>query len=720
MGIELHMHQKVALEKIINAFDEQKGFSLNDDMGLGKTITSVSVFKDLGCKKILILSPKAVIAHWEKEIDLVYGRGAYILLRYSGQGRAQKLNKTLNKKAEFPVIVISTVHTISSDIKGIWTKYDQVLSANKLVYEYCPIHYYLWDFMVVDESHVLRNPTSLIFQAACEIRRKKTLLLTGTPFNNTAADMATQCYMMKMPVPTVFMAGTYKNIKLSTIVESKYREWSIEDGVELDYSNSVLRCNKGLMSNFKYVEKIRDHYGEKGATLHAIVKDATVLVDIIEKTILYTRDKENFRSRMARPIAQIEGLGDDFGKKETVDTKIKSRVIHTFLTTLFDTAENELFPELLVNVKKNAIIALEKIFKRRLMIMQFRAFWEACALNNHVIDKVLIEHFSIRRRKTDLKEIMDKLPPMKIVMKEVYLDKETSDVHSFYVNKFLEAWTIFSREKFLSGEPPSQRLGGIMNILTRLRQCVNSVDLIHSNIVGEDTFREKLEKRYKEGQCGKNITETYKTSTVDIMARNIKYGPTSPKIEAILNYIDECLAKNEHVVVFSSWVTYLMFIREHLMSKKIGCMLIDGSQSLNVRNDIVDDFQQDGSSIKVLLASIKACCVGITLTKAQHAIFCESSWNPFGEELQAMQRIHRIGQEKETTVAFFVACRKGRKKVTMDHLVRMLQDNKMLSAQTVLGDSYLDIFQHSRIQKMPESDKGKLGRLAEYMTENML
>lgn len=92
---------------------------------------------------------------------------------------------------------------------------------------------------------------------------------------------------------------------------------------------------------------------------------------------------------------------------------------------------------------------------------------------------------------------------------------------------------------------------------------------------------------------------------------------------------------------------------------------------------------QTDDSCRVLLASIKACGVGLNLTKARHAIFTELSWNPFGEELQARQRIHRIGQS-QTTWAIYLLGNVSPEQPGIDDYVCALQE-KMSSARSVLG-----------------------------------
>ena len=65
------------------------------------------------------------------------------------------------------------------------------------------------------------------------------------------------------------------------------------------------------------------------------------------------------------------------------------------------------------------------------------------------------------------------------------------------------------------------------------------------------------------------------------------------------------------------------------------------------RDAIVTQFQNN--EIDVLCCTIAAAGVGLTLTKSHHVIIAESDWVP-GNLSQAIDRVHRIGQEKEVHV----------------------------------------------------------------------
>jgi SWI/SNF-related matrix-associated actin-dependent regulator 1 of chromatin subfamily A len=78
---------------------------------------------------------------------------------------------------------------------------------------------------------------------------------------------------------------------------------------------------------------------------------------------------------------------------------------------------------------------------------------------------------------------------------------------------------------------------------------------------------------------------------------------------------------------------------------------IDGSVSHEDRGNVVEKFQ--AGDLDVMLISVLAGGVGITLTRASDVVFVERSWTPAAEE-QAEDRVHRIGQTDTVNVRYLM------------------------------------------------------------------
>ncbi len=80
--------------------------------------------------------------------------------------------------------------------------------------------------------------------------------------------------------------------------------------------------------------------------------------------------------------------------------------------------------------------------------------------------------------------------------------------------------------------------------------------------------------------------------------------------------------------------------------------MIAGGTPTDQRSRIVDAFQ--AGKIPVLVGSITAAGVGITLTRSSDVLFTETDWTP-GVVSQAEDRCHRKGQQNHVIVTTIVA-----------------------------------------------------------------
>jgi len=95
-------------------------------------------------------------------------------------------------------------------------------------------------------------------------------------------------------------------------------------------------------------------------------------------------------------------------------------------------------------------------------------------------------------------------------------------------------------------------------------------------------------------------------------------------------------------VVFSQWTSMLDKIEDALETENIHYERLDGTMRREERNKALDSLKND-PRCEVLLVSLKAGGVGLTLTAARRVYLMDPYWNPAVEN-QAIDRIHRLGQ----------------------------------------------------------------------------
>jgi non-specific serine/threonine protein kinase len=122
-----------------------------------------------------------------------------------------------------------------------------------------------------------------------------------------------------------------------------------------------------------------------------------------------------------------------------------------------------------------------------------------------------------------------------------------------------------------------------------------------------------------------------------------KYHHDSGKFEALKEILENILAENHKVLIFSQFVRMLKIMCGYLDAQKIPYAYLDGHT--HDREQAVQQFQ-DEAATKIFLISLRAGGFGLNLTAADYVMLYDPWWNP-AVEMQAIDRTHRIGQDKQ-------------------------------------------------------------------------
>lgn len=126
----------------------------------------------------------------------------------------------------------------------------------------------------------------------------------------------------------------------------------------------------------------------------------------------------------------------------------------------------------------------------------------------------------------------------------------------------------------------------------------------------------------------------------------------SSKMQTLLESLGRVIDEGHRVIVFSQFTSFLQRISDELTSRGAAHLYLDGSVRMSERADLVTAFQEGRAP--VFLISLKAGGAGLTLTAADYVFIMDPWWNP-AAEAQAVDRAHRIGQDKKVMVYRLVA-----------------------------------------------------------------
>lgn len=130
------------------------------------------------------------------------------------------------------------------------------------------------------------------------------------------------------------------------------------------------------------------------------------------------------------------------------------------------------------------------------------------------------------------------------------------------------------------------------------------------------------------------------------------------------------------VLIFSQMVRMLDILADYMSYRGFQFQRLDGSTKAEFRQQAMDHFNAPGSDDFCFLLSTRAGGLGINLATADTVIIFDSDWNP-QNDLQAMSRAHRIGQQEVVNIYRFVTSssveedilERAKKKMVLDHLV---------------------------------------------------
>ncbi|MGO1505675.1 MAG: SNF2-related protein, partial [Brachybacterium sp.] len=153
----------------------------------------------------------------------------------------------------------------------------------------------------------------------------------------------------------------------------------------------------------------------------------------------------------------------------------------------------------------------------------------------------------------------------------------------------------------------------------------------------------------------------------------------SSKLEALFDRLEEVIDGGHRVLLFSQFTSYLDRVAAELDRREVRYAHLDGST--RDRDAAVTGFREGDAP--VFLISLKAGGFGLTLTEADYVFLLDPWWNPAAEN-QAVDRAHRIGQERQVMVYRMIA------EDTIEEKVLALQQRKaeLFDALTDGGEAF--------------------------------
>jgi SNF2 family DNA or RNA helicase len=153
---------------------------------------------------------------------------------------------------------------------------------------------------------------------------------------------------------------------------------------------------------------------------------------------------------------------------------------------------------------------------------------------------------------------------------------------------------------------------------------------------------------------------------------------TGAKEAILLQKLNDLAHNGSKAIIFSQFTSYLSILEKNLRTQIPKLKIVKLTGATRDRTQPVKTFQESKDST-VMLASLKAAGLGVTLTSADYIFLMDPWWNPAIEE-QAIDRAHRIGRTKPIFIYRLIA------KGTIEEKVREFQKEKKDTFEEIVGD----------------------------------
>lgn len=644
LAITLLKHQRMGLTWLLRMEESNsKGSILADDMGLGKTIQALSLIvahksTDSACKTTLVVAPVALLRQWAAELDSkLKSSYRFKIAIYHGNEKRQMTRFRDLKNFD---VVMTSYGTLSSE----WKKHYKSALEEALVSRGQNVvpdldsggqHYESPFFardavfyrVILDEAQNIKNKNAIASKAVYCIKALYRLCLSGTPIQNNLDEL--------YPILRFLRIKPYND--------------------ELKFRTDIVIPLK-LKSGYHDVFAERRSMKKLQALLRAILlrraKDSLIdgepLLSLPEKHVdemhvdMETEEKAAYDRLEHQIQSKAENLLMSAGLTTSILTlllRLRQACCHSFLVqmgTLKRRAEED--PSVV------GIASWQRMYQQ---IGEF---------SDETVNRIKFE------LRDDL--VKDESEPE---------PKEEDDCKYGAQEGLFTCplcYDVFSRESIMLFPGCGHMICencvdnfferfevGDSVVGFRIALCFScSKEIKESQMIRYEMFH----KVHFDGYTEKDVMEEFapktrnpkKSTAADIVEKLIDAEGgfvASTKIQKCLELVDQIRQKSldEKIIVFSQFTSLFDLMKLVFEKKGVPFLRYDGSMSLDTRNDTIKNFYQ--SDVQVLLISLRAGNVGLTLTCANHVILMDPFWNPFVEE-QAMDRAHRIGQQREVFV----------------------------------------------------------------------
>ncbi|ESW96139.1 hypothetical protein KL918_000088 [Ogataea parapolymorpha] len=614
LSVALLKHQKIGLKWMLSMEESaNKGGILADDMGLGKTVQAIALMaaNKAGldeCKTNLVVAPVSLLQQWGQELDFKLKKQSQTSYFIFHQGN--KLN-TFKEMTRYDVVLVS-YNTLTSEMKKHYRLALEELKTKKATLperddggSHYRSPFYTSDAVfhriILDEAQAIKNKLTQTSKAVALLDSKYRWCLSGTPIQNNIDELYPILRFLK--IKPYCEEARFKE-RISNALRSKYGgETRGVQTVQALLTAILLRRTKKTLIDGKPILQLPEK--------HVVVNHVEMKED--ERKFYYNLEAQS--ADTAKRI--LAGSGDGHKHKGgysailTLLLRLRQACDHKFLVKIGENKEREFK----VSTIKNGFETAKRF--DRTLCDQINEQWKS--------------GFSC----------------------QMCFDVIEADANVILLGSCGHAVCRDCQEQFFEDNTETV-WNGVRSARCKTCNKSSSESLCVELLVFDSVCNKRLEWRDVQKQFNIQTQSLNSAQRIEkikgMIASEGGQLEVSAKIERCLTLIKDILETKpgEKVIVFSQFMVLFDILELFLRDHGIEYLRYDGSMNVEAKSASVATFYQDPNK-KVMLLSLKAGNVGLTLTCASHVIILEPFWNPFVEK-QAQDRVHRISQVREVYV----------------------------------------------------------------------
>ncbi|KAK4685546.1 DNA repair protein RAD5, partial [Tremellales sp. Uapishka_1] len=563
----------------------------------------------------LVVCPVSLASQWHDELGKMSDKGSITSFMWYGNDRAD-VDKLLGQEGKKRIdVLITSYGTLASEFQK-WKK-----NKDKPNYEGGSIYDYEFLRIVLDEAHNIKNRTAMVSKACYELKGQRRWALSGTPIVNRLDDLYSLLHFLRLEP-----WGHYSFFRSFVTIPFLNQDPKALNVVQYILESCLLRREKTM----------RDRDGKlivdlPPKTVNILPETAECLliqlqVDI--QTLHFSRAERQIYKRLEdrakRRFIELNAEGKALANYTSILAmlmKLRQCVDHPLLVMNKGTEDDEQNDRLL-ETETGGEASLKE------MIAQYAG--------GSIEDSKSVDPTYALSVLKELGEA-ESSPECMICSQEIF-DEVLLPCYHRGCQDCVVNWIGQCEDQNRPATCPTCDQGPIrtsdLRSVQRRRKRINP-------ITGTFTDDNGLPSSQGDGETSVTL------GRVDLAS--------STKLRALVRKLEEMRKEDpgHKVLVFSQFTSFLDLIERTLTKEGVRWLRFDGSMSQAQRAATIDEFGKKSKEPLILLISLKAGGVGLNLTMANHVFMMDTWWNEAIEQ-QAIDRVHRLGQNKPVFVTRYI------------------------------------------------------------------